>query len=161
MKKLVVLGATIGIVALVRHPDSSAHAQGGRGDRFALTATRRAEPTHTVWDSVYTDSQAVRGDSLYRATCQKCHGATLAGSADGNPLTGPDFQSNWNGQTLGDLYDRVRTSMPSDNPKSIPREQIPDLLSFVLSQNHFPSGTQVLPDDPDKLKDIKFVTTKP
>jgi mono/diheme cytochrome c family protein len=157
MKRLVVLGAAIGIVALVRHPD----AQSPRGASAALVPGMRAEPTHTVWDSVFTDSQAVRGDTLYRATCQRCHGATLMGSADGNPLTGPDFQSNWNGQTVYDLYDRVRTSMPSDNPKTVPREQIPDLLAFVLSQNHFPSGAKVLPDDPDKLKDIKFVTTKP
>src|SRR5215212_9818145 len=66
----------------------------------------------SVWDSVYTDSQALRGDSLYKESCAKCHGATLAGTDDGSPLTGSNFLGNWNGLSVGELYDKIRTTMP-------------------------------------------------
>ena len=126
----------------------------------ASRSTRRVEPTHTVWDSVYTDSQTVRGDSLYRQTCVKCHGAELAGGDDGSPLVGDPFLGNWDGQPLDQLYDRIRNSMPPDNPKSIPRDQVADVLAFVLAKNHFPAGAKPLTDDPDRLKDIKVLKRK-
>ena len=124
------------------------------------TSARRVEPTHTVWDSVYTDSQTTRGDSLYRQTCVKCHGAELAGGNDGSPLVGDPFLGNWDGQSLDQLYDRIRNSMPPDNPKSIPRDQVADILAFVLAKNRFPAGARPLTDDPDRLKDIKVVKNK-
>jgi mono/diheme cytochrome c family protein len=123
------------------------------------TSTRR-EPTHTVWDSVYTDAQTVRGDSLYRQTCVKCHGPELAGGDDGSPLVGDPFLGNWDGQSLDQLYDRIRNSMPPDNPKSIPRDQVADVLAFVLAKNHFPAGATPLTDDPARLKDIKVLKRK-
>lgn len=126
----------------------------------ASTSTRGREPTHTVWDSVYTDSQTVRGDSLYRQTCVKCHGAELGGGDDGSPLVGEPFLGNWDGQSLDQLYDRIRNSMPPDNPKSIPRDQVADVLAFMLAKNHFPAGAKPLTDDPDRLKDIRVVKSK-
>jgi hypothetical protein len=125
------------------------------------TTTGVKEPTRSVWDSVYTDSQALRGDSLYQTACGKCHSATLAGTDDGTPLTGASFLSNWNGQTLGDLYDRIRNSMPPDNPSSIPRGQVADILAYMLAGNHFPSGRVVLSDDAARLKDVKFLQSRP
>jgi mono/diheme cytochrome c family protein len=119
------------------------------------------EPTRTVWDGVYTDSQAVHGDSLYKAGCANCHGATLAGSDDGTPLTGDTFLGNWNGLTLAELYDKIRSTMPPDHPKTIPPEQIADMLAFILTKNHFPSGNSALASDADRLKDIKIVASKP
>ncbi len=119
------------------------------------------EPSRTVWDSVYTDSQALGGDSLYKQNCVKCHGATLAGVDDGSPLVGSDFLSDFDGQTLGFLGDRIRNSMPPDNPKSIPRSTVTTILAYLLAQNHFPSGKRLLVDDPDSLRDIKILTNKP
>ena len=55
-------------------------------------------------------------------------------------LVGKPFISNWNGLTMADLADRVRTSMPPDNPRSVPRPAIADILAFILAQNKFPSG---------------------
>ncbi len=129
----------------------------------AFRPTRRAaaEPTHTVWDSVYTDSQATGGDTLYKQNCIKCHGATLGGVDDGSPLVGSAFLADWNEKTLADLHDRVRTSMPPDNPKSIPREQVTTILAYLLAQNHFPAGPRALVNDPDSLRDIKILTSKP
>ncbi len=104
----------------------------------------------------------MHGDSLYQAfTCVKCHGAALAGGDDGSPLVGNPFLDNWKGLTLDQLYDRIRNSMPPDNPKSIPREQVPDLIAFILSKNGFPSGARVLPDSLDRLKEITVEKSRP
>ena len=129
-------------------------------------AARRAgapdrEPTHTTWDSVYTDAQATRGDSIYRQGCVKCHGPALAGTADGTPLAGHDFLANWDGLTLGDLYDKILTTMPPDKPKSVAPADIADVMAFVLAQNHFPSGTAALTPDSTRLRDVKIAQNHP
>lgn len=131
----------------------------------ALTAFARrasvAEPTHTVWDSVYTAAQASHGDSLYKATCVKCHGATLGGGDEGSPLVGSAFLGNWRDLTLDQLFDKIRTSMPPDNPKSIATRDVADLVAYLLAQNQFPAGVKVLTDSLDQLKDIKITTSRP
>jgi Cytochrome c, mono- and diheme variants len=147
IRPLSLIVAAIGAGTLLGSPRHKAHVA--------------AEPTHSVWDSVYTDSQAARGDSLYKTTCGKCHGPAATGSDDGPPLVGAVFNSNWNGQTLSDLHDRFRNTMPPDNPKTIPRSQITDIVAYVLAQNHFPSGKLALIDDVTTLKDIKFLQSKP
>lgn len=128
----------------------------------AANRSRAIEPTHTVWDSVYSSAQATRGDSLYKALgCVKCHGATLVGGDDGSPLVGKDFQGDWDGKTLQDLFDQIRNSMPPDNPRTIPRAQVVDLVGYLLAQNQFPAGGRELPDSADRLGDIKVLFTKP
>ena len=32
------------------------------------------------------------------------------------PLAGAEFMTNWNGLTLGDLFERIRTTMPLNYP---------------------------------------------
>lgn len=131
----------------------------------ATTALARrspaVEPTHTVWDSVYTAAQASHGDSLYKGTCVKCHGASLNGGDEGSPLVGSAFLGNWRDLTLDQLFDKIRSSMPPDNPKSIATRDVADLVAYLLAQNQFPAGAKVLTDSLDQLKDIKITTTKP
>ena len=156
MKPLMLASVLVGSVAVIAYAGASDAHNGSRRNEVVV-----AEPTHTVWDSVYTDSQSVRGDSLYKATCVKCHGATLAGGDDGTPLTGQPFFANWNGLGLNELFDRIRNSMPPDNPKSIPREQVTDILSYILAQNKFPAGRVPLTDSVERLSDIKILQNKP
>ena len=131
----------------------------------ALTAFARrasvAAPTHTVWDSVYTSAQASHGDSLYKTTCVKCHGATLSGGDEGSPLVGSAFLGNWRDLTLDQLFDKIRTSMPPDKPKSIATRDVADLVAYLLAQNQFPAGVRVLTDSIDQLKDIKITSSRP
>jgi mono/diheme cytochrome c family protein len=151
--RLTVVAVFAGVAFLVPLR-ASAH----RGD-----AADRAHPmfSQTVWDSVYTAEQATRGDSLYKVTCVKCHGPELAGGDDGAPLAGKLFLGNWTGLPLNELYEKIRTTMPSDNPKTVPPEQLIDILAFMLSKNQFPAGTKVLTTDSTLLKDIKFLQDKP
>jgi len=125
------------------------------------SAVRAQEPTRSVWDGVYTEAQAKRGDAVYRQNCASCHGVALEGIETAGPLTGGRFTSNWNGVTVGDLLERVRVSMPHDRPGTLSRQQTADVLAYVFSVNQFPAGKTELARQTEILKQIKFEATKP
>ncbi len=74
---------------------------------------------------------------------------------------GGEFTSNWNGLTLGDLFDRIRQTMPADRPGHLTREQTSDVLAHILSVNQFPSGAMELDRRSEFLKQIRFEAAKP
>lgn len=123
---------------------------------------QEAQPTRTVWDGVYTEAQATRGESIYLERCVTCHGATLMGATDGaRPLAGPEFKGNWNGVALGDMAERLRVSMPQDKPATLSRQQTSDVLAYILSVNGFPAGTAELARQTEILNQIQFKAMKP
>jgi len=152
MKRLALLAAIVVAVTLVSAP---------RRAESSSRAPRHRIAAKTVWDSVYSDSQATRGDTLYKGACAKCHGLNLAGTDSAAELMGKSFLGNWDGLTLDQLYDKIYTSMPPDSPKSVPRGQLADILAYVLSQNHFPAGKQALSENMDHLKDITLLKSHP
>jgi len=115
----------------------------------------------SVWDSVYTDEQASRGQKLYSTACSRCHGASLGGVDAAPALSGGSFMGNWDTQTLDVLHDRIRTTMPPDSPNPLDRKQVSDLVSHILRANGFPAGKKELPPDNDALADIKLIAKKP
>jgi S-disulfanyl-L-cysteine oxidoreductase SoxD len=120
-----------------------------------------ASESRTVWDGVFTQKQADRGSELYTTHCSECHLGTLMGSDMTPPLVGGDFLSNWTDSTLGDLFERIRRTMPMNNPGSVPRDAIPDILAYILSVNKFPVGEVELPRDTQLLRKIRIEATKP
>jgi mono/diheme cytochrome c family protein len=125
-----------------------------------LRAQTPAE-TRSVWDGVYTEEQAKRGETVYRKECGACHGDLLTGGESAPALTGGAFQSNWNGLTLGDLFDRIRKTMPQSAPGRLTRQRDADVLAFMLSVNKFPAGKTELYRQSEMLKEIRFETKKP
>lgn len=122
-------------------------------------ASRPAD--RTTLDSVYTADQAQRGDSIFRATCDKCHGAAAEGKDnDGGRLYGQKFVSNWDGVTLDQLHTTISTTMPSDNPKSLAAKDVSALIAYVLKQNQLPAGAVPLSESPDSLRAIKFTLSR-
>jgi mono/diheme cytochrome c family protein len=115
----------------------------------------------SVWDGVYTQEQAKRGAAVYRQVCATCHGPQLEGGETAGPLAGPQFTSNWNGVSVGDMLDRTRISMPQDRPGTLSRQQIADVIAYVFSANEFPAGKTELARQPDLLKQTRFDATKP
>ena len=85
----------------------------------------------------------------------------LTGGESAPPLTGGVFLANWNGLTLGDLFDRIRKTMPQTSPGKLSRQQNADILAFMLSVNKFPSGKTELYRQSEMLKEIRFESTKP
>lgn len=117
--------------------------------------------TKSVWDGVYTAAQSKRGQPLYNQNCSVCHGDTLTGGEMAPPLTGGDFLSNWNGLTAGDLFERIRTSMPASDPGKLSREVNADILAYILSVNQFPAGNAELDRRTEYLKQIRIDAQKP
>jgi quinoprotein glucose dehydrogenase len=110
----------------------------------------------TVKDGVYTEAQASRGKETYASACAGCHGDTLEGSGQIPPLAGAEFLNNWNGQTLADLFDKMKTTMPADAPGKFSNQENVDLVAFVLSFNKFPAGSAELKYDREILQRIRI-----
>ena len=120
-----------------------------------------AQTTRTVWDGVYTEGQARRGESLYQKECARCHGVSLNGGEEAPPLSGAAFLANWSGTTMGDLIERVRATMPPDSLGRLSRQQHADILSHILHANNFPPGKTELPHETELLKQIRIEASKP
>ncbi len=71
-------------------------------------------------------------------------------------LSGSDFVMNWDGMNVGDLFDKIQTSMPADKPGTLSREQNAGLVAYILSANKFPSGKADLSIDAERLRQIRF-----
>jgi quinoprotein glucose dehydrogenase len=129
----------------------------GIGGYFRLGAQSESR---SVWDGVYSEAQANRGQPLYIQHCASCHDETLAGRDEAPALAGGDFLSNWTGLTLGDLFERMRTSMPLNNPGTLGRPVMTDILSYILSVNKFPAGKTDLPTATEVLRLIRIDPAK-
>ena len=116
-----------------------------------------------MWDGVYTDKQAERGGRLFRSECSSCHGDQLAGKESENTpaLTGKDFETQWSGRTVGDLFRKILRKMPQDDPGRLTPQEGADLVAFLLNFNKFPAGKTELPPQPEPLAAIHFDEKKP
>ena len=121
----------------------------------------QAQAAKTQWDGIYTEEQAKRGDPLYAQYCAACHGPDLAGGEMAPGLAGSEFTSNWNDLSVGDLFDRMRQSMPQNAPGTLSRTQNADILAFMLQKAGAPAGSAELPGDSQVLAGIKIASQKP
>lgn len=126
---------------------------------FALGLAWAQAPA-SVWDGIYSTAQAGRGEALYKTECASCHGDKLQGKGQTPPLAGSDFIMNWNGMTVGDVFDKMQTSMPADQPGRLSRDQNATLLAYILSANKFPSGGADLSSNAERLHRIRFEEAK-
>ena len=118
------------------------------------------EPTTSVWTGVYTTEQAGRGETVYRTYCIACHGSELEGADMTPPLSGGSFTANWNDLTVGDLFERIRTTMPLDRPGVLSRQQNADVIAFILKANAWPAGMTELSRELAPLKTIRIQSDK-
>ena len=121
----------------------------------------RSKSTASVWDGVYSDAQALRGETAYRTNCGSCHGPKLAGHGQNPSLAGSNFLSKWNGQTVGDLFEKIQISMPADRPGKLSAAENSAIVAYILKFNGFPVGSKDLAESADELRDIRFEAEKP
>jgi quinoprotein glucose dehydrogenase len=124
-------------------------------------ALQAQTPTRSVKDGVYSAAQAARGKAIYAARCSACHGAGLEGADVAPTLAGPRFLDNWQGQSVGDLAGRIRTTMPLDDPGSLGPAQSVDVIAYLLEANRFPAGAAELPGASQDLGQIRMETKDP
>jgi mono/diheme cytochrome c family protein len=120
-----------------------------------------SQSQRSVWDGVYTAEQAKRGQARYAEICASCHGDTLSGGESAPPLAGGEFMANWNTLTVGDLFDRTRSTMPQSKPGSLSREANAEIMAYLLNANQFPAGKEALPQSSEVLKEIRIEAVKP
>lgn len=125
-----------------------------------VTAATNAAQTKSVVDGVYTEAQATRGAEAYKKDCSSCHGEGLEGDGFAPGLAGSEFLSNWNGTSVGDLFDRIRLSMPPSAPGSVTPAAKADIIAHVLKSNKYPAGEAELANQVEALKDIKLELPK-
>jgi cytochrome c len=137
-----------------------------------LTPPQSPVPQRTIWDGVYTAAQAGRGEKAYKLACGYCHKDNLGGGFfdDGTgrapALAGPrafdsSFAERWRGVTVGEMLIEIGTTMPQQDPGSLPPETYVDILSFLLSKNDVPAGTSELPADLEALQAIRVTPGPP
>jgi mono/diheme cytochrome c family protein len=127
----------------------------------AAIPTVHAWAETSVWDGIYTQAQAKRGQALYAKECASCHRNDLEGHGTTPSLAGEDFVEKWDGETVGDLFEKIQVTMPADHPGRLSREQNAAILAFILRFNEFPAGEAELGTDSEWLAKIRFEAKKP
>ncbi len=119
---------------------------------IALTdAPARVRPAHAASfapDTVgaYTTAQAERGLTVFKKVCSECH--------EPQDFTNADFHGEWNGRSLFDLYENVRTTMPDETPGTLTQQQYEDVLAYMLQLNKAPAGANEFRADSASAKAI-------
>jgi len=126
----------------------------------SVVALKAQGASRNVWDGVFTAEQAAQGKALYDNKCALCHGAELGGAEMAPPLAGGGFMGNWAGQTVGDLFTRIHTTMPANDPGSMSNAETALVMAYILSFNQFPAGAAPLPDDEASLGQIGITDKK-
>lgn len=126
----------------------------------SVMAPKAQTPARTVWSGVFTADQAAQGKTVFENKCLTCHGAELNGGEMAPPLSGAMFMSNWSGQSLGDLFTRIHTTMPQNDPGSLNNAEVTQVMAYILSFNRFPAGTAPLSSDEAALGQIGITDKK-
>jgi len=115
----------------------------------------------TVWDGVFTMTQAERGRTVLAEHCSLCHGEAMRGGGGVPPAVGPEFVFNWNGKTVSELFTYLKTTMPPTAPGSLSDEKYADILAALFDLNGFPAdGASELPVDPQTLSNLVVSSQK-
>ena len=95
----------------------------------------------------YTAAQADAGRAVYERACAECHQPNLQGSFEAPPLAGESFLRFWGNLAASDLYDRIRSSMPPEQPGTLDAAEYLDVVAYVLQANGAPAGSAPLRAD--------------
>jgi len=121
---------------------------------LSLSAVSYAQDSSLIWDGVYSIDQASRGETVYKETCVSCHGQDLGGNSNSPGLVGMGFMFLWEGRTLGEFFEKIRSDMPTDRPGQLTQQNYLDVLAYILLKNAFPSRTEELSSNLDILNEI-------
>jgi len=123
---------------------------------------QNAPAKQSVWDGVYTEAQAARGERQYGRSCEQCHGPDMSGDQveEIPSLVLDSFMTDWNGKSVRELFETVKRSMPKDKPGSLGTGAYIDVVAYLLQANKFPSGARELDRNPERLAPIVIERSK-
>ncbi len=113
------------------------------------------DEARTVWDGIYTVEQAERGQELVDEHCAICHGINLRGSQGAPAIAGLELLFLWDGRTLGELLETMRTTMPPGQTGVLADKEYADVLATMLQGSGFPSGNEA--ESMANLEEIEYV----
>lgn len=121
----------------------------------ALFAASNVLAAEAPASSTFTEEQYERGEALYIQECALCHGEGLDDGV-ANSLRGQTFRKTWSrlGVTVGDLFNRISTTMPPGQLGDLSESDNLDVLAYILGRNNVLQGTQKLSPDYDYLSAI-------
>ena len=108
----------------------------------------------TALDSIYSLSQIEAVSEIFTTDCATCHGKDLRGTEGGNALIGTRFQKTWSEKSIGELFEYTKLTMPVSNPGTYDDETYSALLAYILHQNKYPAGEQLLSSNKKELDKI-------
>lgn len=118
-----------------------------------VIASPQTPPTgRTVWDGVYTDTQATRATGVFGASCAGCHTLTPEGN---RPLSGDRFWQNNTQKSVADLLSYITKNMPNGNGGSLSQESYNDITALILRSNGLPAGTTEL--SPQTIDGVQII----
>ena len=79
--------------------------------------------------------QLAAGAAAYARHCAACHGGDLAGTDHAPELVGEPFWRSWEGKSARQLYGRIISTMPLDDPGSLEAGTVLDITAFILGAN--------------------------
>lgn len=91
-----------------------------------------AQSDRTTRDGVFSKAQADRGRSVFVGVCANCH--TRSQFNDGK------WRRKWEGRTVFDVLESIRSTMPNDNPSSLSDREYVEVIAYLLAQNGYPAG---------------------
>ena len=68
------------------------------------------------------------------------------------------FQATWKDLSVGDLFERIRNTMPQNEPGTLSPAQTAELVAYILSANQLPAGGAALGEDMDALRRIRMAS---
>ena len=121
---------------------------------IAVTQAQQGGKTSTA-SGVFTAEQAKNGESAFQARCASCHGADLHSTDPEAPdLTEGAFRFGWQGKTIANRFEQIRSTMPYGNSGSLDDQTYIDIVAYILSFNGIPAGNQKLEPDVRVLEKI-------
>lgn len=115
----------------------------------------------SVWDGVYSAAQAERGLKILAEQCALCHGESMSGGGGVPSAVGPEFMFNWNGRSVGELFEMLRTTMPPTAPGSLSDQGYADAMAALFKRNGFPASEIELQATEVILADITILRERP
>ena len=121
---------------------------------MSITHAQQTGVKSTV-SGVFTAEQAKNGERAFQAKCATCHGADLHSTdAEAPDLTEGAFKFGWQGKTIANRFEQIRSSMPLGNARGLDDQTYIDIVAYILQFNGIPAGNQKLEPDDRVLEQI-------
>jgi uncharacterized protein len=134
--------------------DARVPADSSAGAVAKVEALAKAGSQKSIWDGVYSEAQAGRGEKSYMQACARCHADDLQGSSNAPALVGDAFFVKHDGNPVDEVVERIRRTMPQEAPDSLGHEAYTDIVAFIMKQSGVPAGAAELPADREKLRQL-------